>query len=78
MPDQKPLKAIPEIAGLDAVIAMSPENFAYVVFARKSCNPLTTLDESDYSGIEDPTGRAGFEPFGRDSGRIPQFFARQA
>ena len=30
MPDQKRLKAIPEVAGLDAVIAMSPENFAYV------------------------------------------------
>ena len=30
MPDQKRLKAIPEVAGLDAVIAMSPENFGYV------------------------------------------------
>ena len=30
MPNQEQLKAIPEKAGLDAVIAMSPENFAYV------------------------------------------------
>ena len=30
MPDQTRLKAIPENAGLDAVIAMSPENFGYV------------------------------------------------
>lgn len=30
MPDRKRLIEIPEVAGLDAVIAMSPENFAYV------------------------------------------------
>lgn len=30
MPDQQRLKAIPEEARLDAVVAMSPENFAYV------------------------------------------------
>ena len=30
MPNRKRLQAIPEVAGLNAVIAMSPENFAYV------------------------------------------------